>query len=227
MKIFKNIIVCALSFLLTACASKTHKYELDLEPFKKKERQNLSYLVSVNKADKVYPLKLGLLRVADRRSLKFHSGSDDYFDTSIEQAFMRSLTDELTLNKIFTEVIQIESSLPEMWSYLDLYKVAQEKNVDAIMITNLTAFHIFRDPIDQKDRNYFNLVHNAGFIGVIVYPKEQQVLWSGRIHDTGVIFSKDGSATPDEIGNLSRKSMQELMNRFKISLVETGAKWEH
>ena len=225
MKNFNKIILIISSVLIANCATKTQKKELDIEPFDKKEKQALSYQVSVGNFDVKYPLKLGVLKVSDQRALKYHAGSDDYFETTIEQAFMRALVDELRLNKIFADVVELKSTLPLKWNFIDVHAVAKQQNVDAVLITTLTAFHIFREPINQSDRNYFNIIHNAGFVGTLVYPSQHRVIWSGRAADTGVLFSADGSATPEQIGTLSRKSLSEMMNRFKISLMQTGDKW--
>lgn len=232
MKIPKLLFLTLIVSLGFSMASPCMAGKILIEPFAEEDRPTLFYRPGSDSAPiSKYPVTLGVLTVRDKRSMGFYRESDGFFQEDIPSALTDIIYNEMRGSKIFGMVKRINLEPGNKLTMTELQALAKENQVDMLLLTDLSSFHMFRSKANKYGWDAFDgqtLVHafkvsvNAQFVGQLIHPETATVVWADNFGRENAQLAMEGSLPAEELGSLTRHVVKLAINDMKTLIYKTG-----
>jgi len=181
-----------------------------------------------------YPLKVGILKLNDKRVFPFYT-SDGFFREKDISGLEQLTYLELKRSGLFEKVISINETAPFEITDDFLQKMNQKYNVDMIFVFDVTNFNLFRtkqgssmtassfvDNNKEYAQGAFTMELLSSMVGQLIYYDGGYVVWSGEVKRANKIPVSTGDLTSKQLSLLAKNALKPMFDELKKHIATTG-----
>lgn len=169
-----------------------------------------------------YPLKLGVMDVLDKRIVPFWYDADDFFSEPVSQGLSVNIYRDIRSSGIFSDVVRIEDTPPQMFSAKSMLDLKRQYGVDMILVTHLNAFHMSRDKTGDIRQNTYVVKPHIGLVSQLIFLDNGIVVWADKVDRTQEKLTGQGVLSDGQMGQIARQIVQDAVGDMKLLILQTG-----
>jgi hypothetical protein len=194
-----------------------------IKPPKEKRRPSLSYQPQSTFQDPKYNSKVGVLDFRDKRIMKFHGGTDEFFSDPVLLTLNQILYFEIKASRLFQETVRIPIEPGEVLTRKRLQQIANEYGVNQLAIFDLTRFNLLREKVVKTKKGLdFQVKVLFGFVGQLIDAQTGTILWAEQINREVSTLNSTGKITGADYSANSIRALKNGFNDMKQLIDATG-----
>lgn len=194
-----------------------------VKPPKENKRPSISYQPKSTFQEPKYNERVGVLDFRDKRVMKFHGGSDQFFADPLLLTLNQALYYEVKASRLFKQAIRIPVKPGTVLTRKKLKEIAKEYNVGLLTVFDLTRFNLLREKVvKSKEGLDFQVKVLFGFVGQLIDVKTGTILWAEQISREASTLNSNGKVSGADYSANSIRVLKSGFNDMKQLIDGTG-----